>query len=596
MFKILKGRKKMNRKELDVLLELKNNSNVNQRLIAENTGYSLGQINKSIKHLIDNEYIDADYRLLEKAIELFLDNSPTNAVILAAGVGKRMVPINRDYPKSLLEVNDEPLIERLIKQLKEAGVHHIQIVVGYCKEKFEYLMDKYDVDLVVNNQYLDKNNYFSLLKCSRFLGNTYIVPSDLWFRHNPFRKNELYSWYMLSNAKSNSSDVCYKKNYTIVKSNEANIMVGLAYITKQDASKIVEKLKQIDLDSRLHNEFWEYSLYNKNGFEIDARVIKDKEAVEINTYEDLRALDDESVSLKSEAIDVLKSIFDTDVESLTGFTALKKGMTNRSFMFTFNDKRYIMRIPGEGTEQLINRKEEASVYDLINSKNICDNVVYINPKNGFKVTEFIENTRVCDAESDDDLRLCMAKLKELHNLNLSVNHTFDIFGQIDFYESLFSADSAYMDYPKTKENTLSLREFIDSCDKKFALTHIDAVPDNFLIYENNGKQDVRLIDWEYSGMQDPHVDVAMFCIYSLYNREQVDNLIDIYFKNKCDIKTRIKIYCYISACGLLWSNWCEYKRTLGVEFGEYSLRQYRFAKDYYKIAKQEIERIKENEE
>lgn len=586
----------MNRKELDVLLELKNNSNVNQRLIAENTGYSLGQVNKSIKYLIDNEYIDADYHLLEKAIELFLDNSPTNAVILAAGVGKRMVPINRDYPKSLLEVNDEPLIERLIKQLKEAGVHHIQVVVGYCKEKFEYLMDKYDVDLVVNNQYLDKNNYFSLLKCSRFLGNTYIVPSDLWFRHNPFRKNELYSWYMLSNAKSNSSDVCYKKNYTIVKSVDANRMVGLAYLTKEDASRIVEKLKKIDMDSRLHNEFWEYSLYNKNSFEIEARVIKDKEAVEINTYEDLRALDDESVSLKSEAIDVLKSIFNTNAESLTGFTALKKGMTNRSFMFTFNDKRYIMRIPGEGTEQLINRKEEASVYDLINSKNICDNVVYINPKNGFKVTEFIENTRVCDAENNDDLRLCMAKLRELHSLNLSVDHSFDIFGQFDFYESLFNADSAYMDYQRTKENTLSLRGFIDSCDKKLALTHIDAVPDNFLIYENDGKQDVRLIDWEYSGMQDSHVDVAMFCIYSLYNREQVDNLIDIYFENKCDIKTRIKIYCYISACGLLWSNWCEYKRTLGVEFGEYSLRQYRFAKDYYKIAKQEIERMNENEE
>lgn len=586
----------MNRKELDVLLELKNNSNVNQRLIAENTGYSLGQVNISIKYLIDNEYIDADYRLLEKAIELFLDNSPTNAVILAAGVGKRMVPINRDYPKSLLEVNDEPLIERLIKQLKEAGVHHIQVVVGYCKEKFEYLMDKYDVDLVVNNQYLEKNNYFSLLKCSRFLGNTYIVPSDLWFRHNPFRKNELYSWYMLSSAKSNNSDVCYKKNYTIVKSADANRMVGLAYFTKEDASRIVEKLKQIDLDSRLHNEFWEYSLYNKNAFEIEARVIKDKEAVEINTYEDLRTLDDESVSLKSEAIDVLKSIFNTDAESLTGFTALKKGMTNRSFMFTFNDKRYIMRIPGEGTEQLINRKEEASVYDLINSKNICDNVVYINPKNGFKITEFIENTRVCDAENNDDLRLCMAKLKELHSLNLSVNHSFDIFGQIDFYESLFNADSAYMDYQRTKANTLSLRGFIDSCDKKLALTHIDAVPDNFLIYENNGKKDVRLIDWEYSGMQDPHVDVAMFCIYSLYNREQVDKLIDIYFENKCDIKTRIKIYCYISACGLLWSNWCEYKRTLGVEFGEYSLRQYRFAKDYYKIAKEEIERMNENEE
>ena len=70
----------------------------------------------------------------------------------------------------------------------------------------------------------------------------------------------------------------------------------------------------------------------------------------------------------------------------------------------------------------------------------------------------------------------------------------------------------------------------------------------------------------------------------LFNREQIDNLIDIYFDGMCQDDIRIKIYCYIAACGLLWSNWCEFKRNLGVEFGEYSLRQYRFAKDYYKYA------------
>jgi thiamine kinase-like enzyme len=90
-------------------------------------------------------------------------------------------------------------------------------------------------------------------------------------------------------------------------------------------------------------------------------------------------------------------------------------------------------------------------------------------------------------------------------------------------------------------------------------------------------------------MQDPHVDLAMFIIYSLYNKEEADRLIDIYFENQCDRKTRIKIYCYIAMCGLLWSNWCEFKRQLGVEFGEYSLRQYRYAKDYYKYAQQMLD-------
>ena len=148
--------------------------------------------------------------------------------------------------------------------------------------------------------------------------------------------------------------------------------------------------------------------------------------------------------------------------------------------------------------------------------------------------------------------------------------------------------SAYKDYEKTKAHVLQLKAYIEANAGEWVLTHIDAVPDNFLFVEENGKEEIRLIDWEYAGMQDPHVDIAMFCIYSLYKKEQVDHLIDLYFEGNCDDRTRIKIYCYIAVCGLLWSNWCEYKRKLGVEFGEYSLRQYRYAKDYYKIVQQEL--------
>jgi thiamine kinase-like enzyme len=129
----------------------------------------------------------------------------------------------------------------------------------------------------------------------------------------------------------------------------------------------------------------------------------------------------------------------------------------------------------------------------------------------------------------------------------------------------------------------SLKEYINSADKEWCLTHIDAVPDNFLFTDtDNGKQ-IQLIDWEYSSMQDPHVDIAMFAIYAMYDREHVESLIDCYFEEECPIAVRLKIYAYIAACGLLWSNWCEYKSHLGVEFGEYALRQYRFAKDYYRI-------------
>ena len=186
----------------------------------------------------------------------------------------------------------------------------------------------------------------------------------------------------------------------------------------------------------------------------------------------------------------------------------------------------------------------------------------------------------------------MKRLREFHEMKLKVDHSFDIFGQLEFYESLWgNIPSAYGDYARTKANVLSLKPYIDAHAKEKVLTHIDAVPDNFLFVDRGGKEEIRLIDWEYAGMQDPHVDIAMFCIYSLYDREQVDRLISAYFTQGCDDETRIKIYCYIAACGLLWSNWCEYKRSLGVEFGEYSLRQYRYAKCYYKIVREELEKL-----
>lgn len=91
-----------------------------------------------------------------------------------------------------------------------------------------------------------------------------------------------------------------------------------------------------------------------------------------------------------------------------------------------------------------------------------------------------------------------------------------------------------------------MKKYIDEHVETRCLTHIDAVPDNFLFTLDG---DIRLIDWEYAGMQDPHVDIAMFCIYALYNKRQVDRLINIYFENKCPDEIRIKIYCYIAACG-----------------------------------------------
>ena len=109
------------------------------------------------------------------------------AVILAAGFGMRMVPINTLYTKGMLKVNGEPLVERLICQLHEAAIKNIKIVVGFMKEEYEYLIDKYNVKLIVNKDYMEKNNLHSLKLAKEYIGNSYIIPCDVWCGKNPFR-------------------------------------------------------------------------------------------------------------------------------------------------------------------------------------------------------------------------------------------------------------------------------------------------------------------------------------------------------------------------------------------------------------------------
>ena len=565
---------------------------INQRILAAQTGHSLGIVNRSIKELISEGYLDEEIRPTEKALREAKEKAPKNAIILAAGFGMRMVPINTETPKGLLEIKGERLIERTIRQLHEVGITEIYVVVGFMKEQYEYLIDEYGVDLIVAPDYATKNNLHSLKTAADHLSNSYIIPCDIWCEKNPYSRNELYSWYMVSNLVDDDSTVRVNRKQELVVQKEqagGNAMIGICYLLEAEAEIVRERLEELGRDSRYDGAFWEETLYQKDRMIVTARVVHAADAVEINTYEQLREIDSDSSQLQNDAIQVICQALGARPDEVTNITVLKKGMTNRSFLFSCKDKKYIMRIPGEGTDQLINRRQEAAVYQTIAGRKICDEIAYINPENGYKITEYLEGARVCNAENEEDLQKCMKKLREFHGQKLKVDHSFELFGQMEYYESLWEGTpSAYKDYEKTKEHVLQLKDYIEANAGEQVLTHIDAVPDNFLFVKENGKEEIRLIDWEYAGMQDPHVDIAMFCIYSLYKKEQVDHLIDLYFEGNCDERTRIKIYCYIAVCGLLWSNWCEYKRKLGVDFGEYSLRQYRYAKDYYKIVQQEL--------
>lgn len=513
---------------------------------------------------------------------------PKNAIILAAGIGLRMVPINMELPKGLLEVQEEALIERLISQLNEVGIFEIHIVVGFLKEKYEFLIDKYGVNLVYNEDYALKNNLHSLRPVVDKISNTYILPCDVWAKENPFSTEETYSWSSIYDGVDKHSPARMNREGKLVPVEEfkgGNTLVGISYIREEEARILRENIRIYSQDEKYDNSLWEEALFNGEDINIYAKVYDRDEVVEINTYEQLRELDHKSSNLDMSVMTLIANVMDVRTKDIQDIDLLKKGKTNSSFRFTVKGKKYIMRIPGQGTDMLVNRENEYRVYEAIKDIGISDDVIYISGESGYKITKFLENTRACDPYDVKDVKMCIEKLRWFHGQRMEVPHTFDVFGNIDYFEELWEGEpSVFRDYLETKKKVMELKPIIDGIPKDWILTHVDAVPSNYLITED----DVRLIDWEYAGMQDPHLDIAMFAISAMYDREHLDALIDIYFTEGYSEETKMKIYSYMAMGGLLWSNWCEYKRFHGEEFGEYSLNLYRYAKEYYKIVMEEF--------
>lgn len=288
-------------------------------------------------------------------------------------------------------------------------------------------------------------------------------------------------------------------------------------------------------------------------------------------------------------LDIIQSVFNlqnTDIELMP----LKQGMTNDSFIFSINNERYIIRVPGVNTEKIINRHEEYDVYQAIKNEKFVESVVYIDRDKGYKISKFIENSHTVNPKDWNEINACLKRLKEFHGQSHRVEHYFDVFEHINYYESLMPHASKYEDYKEIKKNIESLEPIIENLVKDWTLCHIDAVCDNFLVTEN---QDVYLIDFEYAAMQDPDLDVAMFIVYSLFNRQEIDRIIDIYFENQATPLKRYKIYSYIAIVGLLWSNWCEAKQDQELLNSSYAQQQYNYAKTFYQIIFDEARNLPE---
>ncbi len=525
---------------------------------------------KCFSNLVKRGYIK-DNKLTSKGLNALQPYKVNNAVILAAGASTRFIPLSLEQPKGLYEVRNEKLIERQICQLKQAGINDITLVLGYKKEMFYYLKDKYQVKFIINDSFNIKNNIESLRLAQSIISNTYICVSDDYFMENPFNQFE-YRCFFSGSSTSEKTDEMYAitdSNNRITRLEKGldggRILLGHCFFDKQFSQKFFEIVNSVTNNGKYDKAFWEWLVKDYlNSFDnIYFKEFSPNTIFEFDYFDDLRKFDTNYLGYShSDIMRNIKLIFRCDEEDIINFRNVSKGLTNKSFVFEINGIEYIYRHPGDGTESIVNRKNEKKSLVLAKQFGIDPTYIYLDVNEGWKISQFIADFREPDYNSFNDSKLIIKTLRKLHNLPITVDYGLDpIKDSIEIEKLLKQKDpNCFKPYQQLKENILKLYSLTENDGIEKCFCHGDTYQPNWMILPDNS---VILIDWEYSGVSDPGIDIGYYIVDGQYNFQQAEQFIKEYLQQDYNPTTRLHYLCYISIIAYYWFVWALYRESCG---------------------------------
>lgn len=224
-----------------------------------------------------------------------------NAVLMASGMGTRMRPLTEHAPKPLLKVGGAPMIESVIRGLEERGVGHIYVVVGYLKEQFGYLKDKYsNVHIIENKEYEAVNNISSVYAAREALrqGSCFICEADLYVADPSIFLAELrQSCYYGRMVEGRSDDWVFEqdKDGIITRvgrgGSDCYNMAGIAYFTGGDARTLHSAIEKEYGAPGYEALFWDDVVNRHIGrFQLRVHPVARDQIFEIDTPGELAAV------------------------------------------------------------------------------------------------------------------------------------------------------------------------------------------------------------------------------------------------------------------------------------------------------------------
>ncbi len=208
------------------------------------------------------------------------------------------------------------------------------------------------------------------------------------------------------------------------------------------------------------------------------------------------------------------------------------GMTNHSYKVTMGDgEELLVRIPGEGTEELINRTDERKSTELACKLKIDSELLYFGD-DGTKVMRFIHNPQPMNEEvmrRKENLLQAAEIFHRLHTCGEDTGVRFEVFEMADFYEKIIRDGGVafYDDYESIKQTVMDIKAEIDKNGEAPRVPcHNDSLTGNWVL-DDYGK--LYLIDWEYSGMNEAMWDLSCLSIEADYGVTEDDELLKAYY-------------------------------------------------------------------
>lgn len=257
--------------------------------------------------------------------------------------------------------------------------------------------------------------------------------------------------------------------------------------------------------------------------------------------------------------EVTSQALNVNIDEVIVKERLMGGMSNYTYVISVKDVLYTFRIPGKKAEKFVDRVVEAHHIDLVKQLGLNNETVFLDVKSGYKIAKYIEGQPLSELNPLEYLKEASDALHKIHESGLKSLYDYDPLERLKLYEkhTLEYGHIHSERYNELKERFLSMKDVYINKDR-LTLTHGDSQISNFV---KTPEHDLRLMDWEFTGNNDPFYDIACFGNNKF---EDALALLPVYLKRTPTTVEFNRLYFFRSFQCLQWHNVALYKDFIGL--------------------------------